>query len=206
MKKLLLILFVAIPCLASGPKYVGSKTDPNVYQEFLNVYNELANPVVNSGSIPSSAITGTTTNDSAAVGRIGEVISSGAPQSSLNNLTSGVSNTIASISLTVGDWDVRAMGGFKGAAGTSVTELQTAIGLTNNTLPATDTIANPTNGEVLYDAVMSATVIGGNRIVQSIPPIVIKLASPATVYLTQNATFSVSTLGGFGSITARRVR
>lgn len=200
MKKLILSLcFLPTLLFADARKY--SYEDPQLNAEFDSVYYNLLY-----STVKSTRILGTTTNDSAAAGRIGEVISSGAPQSSLNNLTSGISNTIASISLTVGDWDVRAMGGFKGAAGTSVTELQTAIGLTNNTLPATDTIANPTNGEVLYDAVMSATVIGGNRIVQSIPPIVIKLASPATVYLTQNATFSVSTLGGFGSITARRVR
>jgi hypothetical protein len=39
---LLVILFPAL-CFASGPKYVGSHTDPQVYQEFQNVYHDVPN-------------------------------------------------------------------------------------------------------------------------------------------------------------------
>lgn len=47
--KIIVLMLIAAPIFASGPKYVGSKTDPNVYQEFGNVYHDL--------SVPSSFVT-----------------------------------------------------------------------------------------------------------------------------------------------------
>lgn len=52
----LLLLFIAMPCLASGPKYVGSQTDPAVLQEFQNVYHDIANPSSNVGSISTFTV------------------------------------------------------------------------------------------------------------------------------------------------------
>lgn len=44
--KTFLILLLGMPCLASGPKYVGSATDPLTYQEFQNVYQDIRNPSI----------------------------------------------------------------------------------------------------------------------------------------------------------------
>lgn len=130
MRKLLLVLFLTSPCFANGPKYVGAKTEVQTYQEFGNVYHDIANPVINigtastmtitqlnvssitvrgtltatSGTINSFMVAGTATNDNSPAGRIGEysesVISVAA------NLTRGSFVNFTSISLTPGDWDV----------------------------------------------------------------------------------------------------
>lgn len=65
MRKLLLIAILASPCLANGPKYVGSGTDVQVYQEFGNVYNDIralpsAAKVLQTASGTSTSATSTT--------------------------------------------------------------------------------------------------------------------------------------------------
>lgn len=60
MRKLIALLLLAIPCAASGPKYIGSQTDAQVYQEFGNVYHDLANPSVNVGTASTMTITNLT--------------------------------------------------------------------------------------------------------------------------------------------------
>lgn len=57
MKKLLLIVLLASPCFGSGPKYIGSKTDPLISQEFGNVYNDIRNPVINIGQASTMTVT-----------------------------------------------------------------------------------------------------------------------------------------------------
>lgn len=57
MKNLLAILFLAVPCMASGPKYIGSKADPATYQEFQNVYQDIKSPVISIGSASTMTIT-----------------------------------------------------------------------------------------------------------------------------------------------------
>lgn len=32
--------------MASGPKYVGTKTEPNTFQEFVNVYHDMPNKAI----------------------------------------------------------------------------------------------------------------------------------------------------------------
>lgn len=54
--KSFLLLLLTVPCVASGPKYVGSKTDPQVYQEFGNVYQDLRNPNINTTTISTGTV------------------------------------------------------------------------------------------------------------------------------------------------------
>lgn len=66
MRKLLL-LFLAVPCFAGGPKYVGTNADADVFQEFGNVYHDIANPTINVGTASSMTITSLTVSTITAV-------------------------------------------------------------------------------------------------------------------------------------------
>lgn len=57
MNKIIAFFLLASPCLASGPKYIGTSTDPLIYQEFLNVYQDLRNPNINTGICSTCTIT-----------------------------------------------------------------------------------------------------------------------------------------------------
>lgn len=58
--KTFFILLLAAPCIASGPKFIGTKTDSPIYQEFNNVYGDIRNPVINYAQITSATITNAT--------------------------------------------------------------------------------------------------------------------------------------------------
>lgn len=156
----------------------------------------------------STTIKGTTTNDNAALGNIGEVISSSTLQSVGISMTTGNTFNIASVSLTAGQWSVSSSAGVKGAAGTTLSELQSATTLTSATLPGSDNIAVPdSSGQIQFDDVFSPVdTIGGNRYVAGQLISVVKLATTTTVYLVVNAAFGVNTLTAYGNITATRIR
>ena len=142
-----------------------------------------------------AGMVGTTTNDSAVAGRIGEfvetVVTSGAPVS----MTSGVATAIASVTLTAGDWDVEANFVTFPSAGTVTSAIQAGINTTINTLPATER-------QQIHGTISTASIIAS----ASLPRIRISVAGTTNVYLNAQATFSVSTMTGCGFINARRVR
>ncbi len=152
---------------------------------------------------------GTATNDTAAAGNVGEVMRITRVRSAASSLTSpNALNvcTTTSITLTAGDWDVRAMVGFKGAATTSYTLLSASVSKTTATLSGADTTAVPTSGEVLMQLGTAADVVGASDIVLSIPPFQITVATTQAIFLVAGATFSTSTLAAYGSMEARRIR
>ncbi len=57
-KKLALLLLLAMPVMASGPKYIGATTDQQVAQEFYNVYQDLRNTSTSASaaSVPTGSI------------------------------------------------------------------------------------------------------------------------------------------------------
>lgn len=157
--------------------------------------------------IPSAGITGTTTNDSAAAGIVGELLTQSRLRSAAASLTTTatLNVTATALSLTAGDWDVEAIIGVTPGAGTSLTTLDVGISLASATFPATDTIGVPTAGESRAKFSSAANVLGTDLTLQTVKTR-ISLSGTASVYLVANATFSVSTLTVYGSISARRVR
>jgi hypothetical protein len=147
----------------------------------------------------TSGIIGTTTNDSAATGSVGEDIFS-TVNTGIINLTTATSTNITTISLTEGDWDVW---GSVCADITSTTVLVYLSGWassTSATLPIT-----PLTGNVNYGA--GGFTYGGNATITfAIPQQLFKLASTTTIYLSCQADFSVGTMAAYGSIYARRRR
>ena len=148
------------------------------------------------GTIPSSDINGTAANDNAAAGIVGEYVTSAVGSSSAVSLTTNTPANVTSISLTAGDWDVRALVGFKPAATTSYTLIEGSISTTSAT------IASEFNTAVFSTpAEVPVTVIS-----MALPIVRTSTNTTVTVYLVAQSTFTVSTMGAFGIISARRVR
>lgn len=147
---------------------------------------------------PSFVGLGTQTNDSAAAGFIGELISSTVLVGAGVSLTSTAATNVTSISLTAGDWDVWGNVCFTPNAATTIQGLIAWISITSATNPTV-----PNEGAVTTFSLPFST--GANQIIQAGQKR-ISLASTTTVYLSTLAVFGVSTMVAFGYIGARRVR
>jgi hypothetical protein len=135
---------------------------------------------------------------SAAAGYIGEVITSSVAIGSATSLTTATAKTITSISLTPGDWMVSGNIGFIAASGTLPTILTASVSSTDNTQ------ATSPNGGGFTQFQLSFSAASTN--VLPLTPTRINITSTTTYYLVATATFTVSTLTAYGSITARRFR
>lgn len=140
---------------------------------------------------------GTTTNDNATAGHIGEYIESVVASGSAVSLTTGTAKTVTSISLTPGDWDVSGVVSLLPAASTSVTRRSASISLTADTLGA--------NGAQTIQPV-AAVVTGATSFSLPTPTVRVSIAVTTIVYLIGFADFTVSTMAAFGAIRARRMR
>jgi hypothetical protein len=140
----------------------------------------------------------TITNDNAAAGKVGEYIESILTSGSPVSLTTNAAKTVTSISLTAGDWDVDCVGALLPAATTSITDLIVSLSLVTNTFDAT-------TGRIVQLG-MAAFVPGATQQTLVIPPYRFSLSATTTIFLIAQSTFTVSTMGAFGIIRARRVR
>lgn len=155
-----------------------------------------ATTIAASGTITPSqtnGIVGTTTNNNANAGSVGEFISSVVPSGSAVAMTNNVSANITTISLTAGDWDVW------GTTNFTLSATGTSMGGWINTVSATQP-TSPNGASVTmtfsFSGVLGASV-GRTRI---------SIASTTTVYLSGAVAFASGTCGGFGFLGARRVR
>lgn len=148
----------------------------------------------------SSSPNGTTTNDDAVAGRVGELITAQVVVGSAVPLTSSTATNITSVSLTAGDWDLTGLIGFAPADTTNVTYAEASISNTSAT-------RNTTLGNLIGEGyTASGSVIGTNGLLWPLPLVRRSLAATTTVYLIGYASFSISTLGAYGLLRARRVR
>ncbi len=149
-------------------------------------------------TISTPNIIGTATNDNAAAGSVGEVISSTVLNAAAVALTSNVAANVTSISLTAGDWDVWGNVATKPAGGTTTAGAAGAINTVSATFPT-----YPGDGAVT-DLPYSAGA--GQSITFSVGKMRLSLAVTTTVYLVAQSTFAVSTSAAYGFIGARRAR
>lgn len=156
----------------------------------------------NTGDQTTNTLTASATNDNAPAGFLGEYptvgsVAIGSPVS----LATDTAKTITSISLTAGDWDVTAIGGFTGVASTSVTYYLVSISITNNT----EDSGNDAEVRDSYPAgQLKFAVVNQMRF--AVPTRRISVSGTTTVYLVEQIGFSAGTASGFGQIHARRVR
>lgn len=147
-----------------------------------------------------AAIAGTTTNDNAASGYVGQQVISTVASASAVSLTTATPANVTSISLPAGDWEVsgtviRSLG-----ATTSITQLITSVSTTSATA------SSATAGDGTFQIFSTAAEVPAANVSQVIPPVRLSLASTTTVYLVASDTFTVSTNAVFGTLRARRVR
>jgi hypothetical protein len=142
---------------------------------------------------------GTTTNDNASAGNIGEYISANLASGSAVVLTTAVAKDIVTISLTAGDWDVWGSVVTLPVGAVACTQIITWISTVANTLPTL-----PNNGANLMlqlaftSAASQCLPAGRTRL---------SLASTTTVRLGTQCAFSGGTsLSAYGFIAARRAR
>jgi hypothetical protein len=141
---------------------------------------------------------GTTTNDSATAGYLGEYISSSIEVgSAVSFAVSGTAYNITSVSLTAGNWHCTGMVSDNPAAGTTTTYVSGAISTTSATIPTIPNAGGWGQWAGSVDGNISKTASFAKRV---------PLASTTTVYLVGQAGFSGSTNSGFGFIGCERHR
>ena len=150
-------------------------------------------------TVTSSKVTGTTTNDSAAAGLVGQYIESIATDTVA--VTSTNYGDLTSISLTAGDWDVSAVV-YWDNTGATWTIAQYGISTT-----AGNNGVGLSAGENFISNTWASSATTPTILTGSIAPYRMSLASTTTVYLKYRSTYSA---GGpphsQGRLSARRVR
>jgi hypothetical protein len=140
---------------------------------------------------------GTTTNDNATAGNIGEEFEVTILVGSAINATAGTPLNVASQLVTAGDWDISGIV-VTAPAGTTVTSVVVAaISTTSASLPTP-----PAGG---YTKATTSTAAGAvNALATGTTRV--SLASSTTVYLIADVGFATSTLGVYGILRGRRMR
>jgi len=140
----------------------------------------------------TGGIVGTTTNDNAAAGKVGEFVSSIISSASPVNLANGTPTDITSISLSAGDWNIE--GHVYIINGTTSSVFAGWTSLTSATLPDSSLRATIT------------AVISNGQWGSPTPFLRVSIASTTTVYLSAQANFTGGSASGVGAIYARRIR
>lgn len=151
---------------------------------------------------------GVTNGSNACTGCIGEELIQTRLRASGTALTSATTINLlgTALTLTAGDWEMYGACGFSAASSsTSMTVVQCGVSQTSATLPADSayTVANAA-GEV-KNILIIPPVLNAD---QSWPFTThrVSLSGSTTFYLVENATFTVATANGYGTLAARRMR
>jgi hypothetical protein len=158
--------------------------------------------VVATGTITPSqtaGIVGTTTNNNADAGSVGEYVSSTVLAGSAVTLTATITSEITSIALTAGDWDVSAMGWIV-LNGTTNAYAWAGISSSNSGNPGT--FGNPDNNFLSF----ADTAATANAYTIPVPPVRVSISTDGSRYLLIQSNFTGTANTAYGSITARRVR
>ncbi len=189
---------------ASGTLTLPSATDTLVGKATTDTFtNKTFNSSGTGNTLQVSGVTvsrgqfpGTSTNDSATAGNIGEYVPSTIASGSAVSLTSPNVSNITSISLTAGDWDVDILGYFGPGASTNVAFATVGISTTSATLDTTE-------GRFAQNGAMGVPVV---TFTISVPTYRLSLSGTTTVFFVARGSFTVSTLNAYGIIQARRAR
>lgn len=141
----------------------------------------------------TTAIKGTTTNDSASAGYVGEYIAASVIQGNAVAMTSATALNVASITLTAGDWDVEGLAFFVGGSGVNVAQTVASVSIFSGTNGAVPTVMNNT----LAGTLTASTPVTRTRI---------SVSATTAVYLVSVGYFSGGTLHAYGHVSARRSR
>jgi hypothetical protein len=171
--------------------------------QFATIANNTVLGNISGGAAVPSAIAagqfpGTSTNDDAAAGKVGEFVYAQLVVGSAVNVPNGVGTNITSISLTAGDWMVGGDIFFLPAVGTVVSAIYGGISSTSGTIGGYD-------GQFFYVQSFPAGAAFAN--ISAVLPIGrISVAATTTFYLIAYVAITTSTMGCAGQMWARRMR
>ncbi len=157
--------------------------------------------LANSPTINQPNIVGTTTNNNASPGSVGECISSSVLIGSAVSLTSNVTTNITSITLTSGDWEVSASGWSVVGSLTQTQSFFVGVSTVSATLPLPGSGNNQSGlGDSAENPSAFFSVSTGTT------RITVPSSTTTTVYLVANSIFTISTTAAYGYIQAIRQR
>lgn len=142
------------------------------------------------GQLPATA-----TNDNAAAGYVGEVITATVASASAASLTTAMTSNVTSVSLTPGDWDCRGVVDYP-LVSVTISLFQVGTSTSSAAVGAQDSFISLPLASVGLTSTMGIMV----------PVTRYSLASMTSVYLVANATFSLGTAKAYGTLICRRVR
>lgn len=147
------------------------------------------------------SLQGTTTNDSASAGFIGEYAS--AIILLANEVSINAAANVVTLSLTAGDWNVWGELWIDNSTGGATLSGKTNAWISTTSATAPTTPADAT-AKASYDS--TALTSGTAVIVLPVGPVRVSLGSTTNVFLGGLATVSAGTANGYGILKARRVR
>lgn len=143
---------------------------------------------------------GTTTNDNALAGQVGEFLFSEILQPSAINISANTNTNITTLTLTAGDWEVDGSCLFVPASSTQPNSLSAWFNTTSATPPSGNTIQGyNSHAENPYP-------VGQPFFILPIPTRRFSLAGTTTLYFSAVTAFTISTMKVGGYVQARRVR
>jgi hypothetical protein len=149
-------------------------------------------------STPRGHLLGTGTNDSAASGEVGELLTATLAPGSAVSLTNSTGANVLSMSVPVGDWDIWGCVVYAFGAATTGTLLLSSVG------PVSTTQQTLQSGIAIEQAFASFHPASDYSVPTGIWAV--KLAATTTIYLTAAAAFAGGTMSAYGTIYARRMR
>lgn len=160
--------------------------------------------VTDGSGVPSIAtggqIPGTSTNNSASAGNIGEYVESVIGSGSAISLTNATQTNLTSISLTAGDWDVELAANFPG-------NVATTVGGVIGSISTTSATKDLTNGRTNESFLNNTAPFGGvDYVCAHVGARRFSLSSTTTIYGVVQGNFGTNTLSCYGLLRARRVR
>jgi hypothetical protein len=141
-------------------------------------------------------VVGTTTNDNAQAGSVGEYQESSVASGAAVTLTTDVNANMTSMALTARDWDVGACITFQAGATTVIQVTQVGVSSTSAALPS----------DGIGAQVLRQDTAAGNWLVVVTGSKRFALAATTSVYAVANCIFTISTCKVFGVLRARRMR
>ena len=140
----------------------------------------------------------------AALDAFGQFATATVPTASAVSLTTATPANVTSITLPPGDWDVAYQVRHKPAASTSITVLSCSLSTTSATMGT-----QPVSGVIGSDSVTlltQAAQVNAGEITQASVPVQVSLTASTQIFVVCNDTFTVSTMGAYGTLRARRTK
>lgn len=172
---------------------IGSNSTVNWQTSWRYRVRKVSSGAAIGGAIGARNVVGDTSGTAVPAGYLGEQIRSQTTVS--NSLVNNTPETIVSITLTPGTWDLSAVAEFDGSP--TGTQVVAGIGTTNNSLA----------GQVQGDNQVSLPLMptASSDVSISIPQFRVNVATSTVYYLVVRALFSAGSIGAFGRLSAVRV-